>query len=211
MAEGDLTDRQRAFVEIYLTCWNATEAARRAGYSGDANTLGVTGYDNLRNPKIASAVKARLAELHITADEVLARLADQARASMEDFLTIGPKGGVKVDLAKAARNGKLHLLHRYSKGKGGIVAFELYDVQTALVQLAKLLGLYPAEKMDVNLRAIDQELELQISLVAAKRTAVAGDRLNDAELKQLSDLLTKAGDGAGPTILREGEDEATDT
>ena len=38
---------------------NATEAARLAGYSGSESALGVTGHDNLKNPKIAKAIKQR--------------------------------------------------------------------------------------------------------------------------------------------------------
>jgi phage terminase small subunit len=52
-----LTPKQRKFIEAYTG--NATEAARIAGYQGDDNVLGVTGYDLLRNPKIAQAIAER--------------------------------------------------------------------------------------------------------------------------------------------------------
>jgi hypothetical protein len=52
-----LTPKQRKFVEAFTG--NATEAARIAGYQGDDNTLGVTGYDLLRNPKIFQAIADR--------------------------------------------------------------------------------------------------------------------------------------------------------
>ena len=42
-----LTPKQRAFVEHYLESWNATKAARRAGYRGNSNTLAVVGWENL--------------------------------------------------------------------------------------------------------------------------------------------------------------------
>lgn len=38
---------------------NATEAARLSGYKGSDNTLGVVGFDNLKNPKIAAAIAER--------------------------------------------------------------------------------------------------------------------------------------------------------
>ena len=145
--ESGLTDKQRLFVDAYLQTWNATESARRAGYGGNDTTLGAIGSENLRKPLISALVKARLAEKAMAADEVLARLGDQARGTMEEFLHIGPNGKVKIDLAKAARAGKLHLLHRYSKGKGGIVSFELYDAQAALVQIGKGLGVF-VEKVE---------------------------------------------------------------
>lgn len=171
MADGELTNKQQAFIDAYLACWNASEAARRAGYSAD--TAYSIGSENLRKPEIAAAIKARLAEKAMSADEVLARLGDQARGTMEDFLSIGPKGKVKIDLAKAARAGKLHLLHRYSKGKGGMVAFELYDAQTALATLAKILGMYAAEKVDITSdgESVRELLTNRISAIAAKRTS----------------------------------------
>jgi phage terminase small subunit len=52
-----LNSRQRKFVNVYTG--NATEAARLAGYSGNANTLHVTGHDLLRNPTIKAAIDAR--------------------------------------------------------------------------------------------------------------------------------------------------------
>ena len=168
MADGELTNKQQAFIDAYLTCWNASEAARRAGYSAD--TAYSIGSENLRKPEIAEAIKARLAEKAMAADEVLARLGDQARSSMADFLSIGPRGAVKIDLKKAKEAGQLHLLHRYSKGKNGI-AFELYDAQAALVQIAKLLGMYPAEKMDVNIHDVDAAIELELARVADRRQA----------------------------------------
>lgn len=171
MADGELTNKQRVWLEEYLKTWNATEAARRAGYDGDYDTLKSIGSENLTKPYLAAAIKERLAEKAMAADEVLARLGDQARGTMEDFFYIGPKGKVTIDLAKAARAGKLHLLHRYSKGKGGMVSFELYDAQAALVQIAKLLGLYPKESLDVNVNDVDTTLEQLIAAVAAKRKA----------------------------------------
>ena len=75
----DLTDKQRVFVEHYLACWNAAEAARRAGYSADSTRS--IGSENLTKPDIRAAIARRLAELAMGADEVLARLSDLARAT----------------------------------------------------------------------------------------------------------------------------------
>lgn len=58
-----LTAKQQKFVAAYLGAanGNATEAARLAGYAGNAVTLGCVGYDNLRKPQIADAVRSELA------------------------------------------------------------------------------------------------------------------------------------------------------
>ncbi len=135
-ADG-LTGKERAWIYEYPRDWNGTAAARRAGYRGNSNTLGVTAHRLLRNAKILEVLRRRLAELTMEADEVLARLADQARSSFADFLT--PRGN--LSLAEARRAGKLHLVHAYSKGRAG-TRIELYDTQAALVHLGKHLGLF---------------------------------------------------------------------
>jgi phage terminase small subunit len=81
-----LTERQRGFVEAYLVCLNASEAARRAKYS--ERTAGSIGHENLKKPEIAAAISAGFALRAMPADEVLARLADMARGSMSDFLRV---------------------------------------------------------------------------------------------------------------------------
>jgi phage terminase small subunit len=132
-----LTDKQRLFVEAYLTCWNATEAARQAQYAGDDVTLASIGYENLRKPQIAGYVRQRLSEAAMTADEVLSRLADQARSSMADFLN---ETG-RIDLELARKNGKLHLVKSRSVTKEG-ERIELYSAQEALALLGKHHGLF---------------------------------------------------------------------
>jgi phage terminase small subunit len=133
-----LSEKHQIFVDEYLMSWNATRAAIAAGYS--EHTARQQGSRLLTDADIRQAVEERLAEKAMATDEVLARLGDHARGTMEDFLYVGPKGKVKLDLAKAARAGKLHLLHRYNKGKQG-VSIELYDSQSALVQIGKHLGI----------------------------------------------------------------------
>lgn len=56
MSKDKLTPKQSLFVKEYLKTGNATESARRAGYQGNANTLGQVGDENLKKPKIAQAI-----------------------------------------------------------------------------------------------------------------------------------------------------------
>ncbi len=142
-AEG-LTDKQRVFIEEYLVCWNASEAARRAGYSSP--TAKQMGAENLSKPVIRQAIDRRLAEKRMSADEVLARLSEQAGADMDEFLSKRGRG-VGLDLAKAKAAGKLHLVKRYSKTRQG-VSIELYDAQAALVQLGRYHKLF-TERVEV--------------------------------------------------------------
>jgi hypothetical protein len=136
--EEGLTMKQMRFVEEYLTCWNGSEAARRAGYA--VKTAHVQATDNLRNPKIRAAIDRRLRDFHLGADEVLARMADQAMTTLDDLLSM--RGGkLTLDLTKAKRLGKLHLVKKVTTTKQGMIV-ELHDSQRALDMLARTLGLY---------------------------------------------------------------------
>lgn len=55
-----MTPKQEKFVEEYCVDRNATQAAIRAGYS--EKTAGQVGFENLKKPDIAEAIKQRLHE-----------------------------------------------------------------------------------------------------------------------------------------------------
>lgn len=63
-----LTLKQSRFVDAYMAYANATEAARRAGYQGDAVTLASVGYENLRKPQIMEAIRSRVEADDLVAD-----------------------------------------------------------------------------------------------------------------------------------------------
>lgn len=141
---ADLTAKQAAFVAHYLDCLNGAEAARRAGYA--AGSARQTASDLLTNPDIRAAIDAGLAARAIGKAEILARLAEQATASMADFFS--PRGqGVTLDLKKALAADKLHLVKRYSKTKQG-VTIELYDAQAALIKLGEAAGVFRDRSAD---------------------------------------------------------------
>jgi hypothetical protein len=107
---GDtLTGKQRIFVEAYLSNgFNATDAARQAGYKGEESTLSSVGYENLRKPDIAVEINARLNEAAMSANEVLARLSKIARGDVDDCLD---EDG-KFDLKKVRRLQRTGLLKK---------------------------------------------------------------------------------------------------
>lgn len=141
-----LSKQRRVFVEEFLRCWTAAEAARRAGYAHPRQR----GSELMRVPEIAEEIQRRVSELAMSANEVLVRLAEHARGSAEDFITIDRRGRVKIDLQKARDAGKLHLVRKIKKGEFG-VEIELHDAQAALVQLGRALGLFlDRQAMDVD-------------------------------------------------------------
>lgn len=70
-----LTNKRRVFVEEYLRCWNASEAARRAEYKCPR----MAGSRLMTNDDIQTYIQVRLADLVMCANEVLTRLAGIAR------------------------------------------------------------------------------------------------------------------------------------
>ena len=81
-----LTKRQQVFIDEYLKCFNASEAARRAGYS--AHSARQTGSDLLNEAYISEQIQARLAEVHMSADEALKLQSDLAHVDVGFFFKI---------------------------------------------------------------------------------------------------------------------------
>jgi phage terminase small subunit len=153
-----IRNKQRVFVEEYLRCWNATEAALAAGYS--ARSARSIGQENLTKPDIANAIENRIAEKTMGADEVLIRLGEHARGDMGNFLAIGSMG-FSVDLNAAKEMGLTHLIKKVKMrttttlSKDGVetethdIEIDLYDAQAALVHIGRHYALF-TDKTDVT-------------------------------------------------------------
>lgn len=123
--------------------FNATEAAKRAGYS--EKTAQEQGSRLLSNAMVRGYVDARLEKFKMGVDEVLGRLSAQARATMDDF--IGSMD--RIDLDRARERGVMQLVKKlkqktttFSDSKGNDtevhdIELELYDAQAALVHLGR--------------------------------------------------------------------------
>lgn len=130
--KSGLTAKQRLFVAEYCACLNATEAARRAGYSIPRQT----GSENLSKPVIRAAIDKTLESRIMQPLEVLSRLSEMATASIEDFYNIGATFAI-IDLNKAREAGKLHLVKSIKLNKFGQPELELHDQRAALETMAK--------------------------------------------------------------------------
>lgn len=81
-----LTRKQRVFVAEYLKTWNASEAARRAGYS--EKTAYAIGSELLRKPEIKAVVDACLSEIQMSTDEAIARNTEIGRGDLGVFFKL---------------------------------------------------------------------------------------------------------------------------
>lgn len=140
---ANLTTKQQAFVEAYLSNgFNGTRAAESAGYNGDETTWAVIAYENLRKPQISEFVDKRIAEMAMSADEVLARLSEHARANVANFLLLS--------MSEIATHPRAHLLKKVKQTKRTTkdnetyetIEFEVHDPQAALVHLGRYHKLF---------------------------------------------------------------------
>lgn len=145
-----LTPKQRLFVDAYISngC-NATRAALAAGYS--QATSYSQGPRLLKNVDIKAHIDRHFEESAMTREEVLFRLAQQARGDIGDIWD-AKTGQVNWDTAKEL--GVTHLIKtiyhkttRVSRGNDeDMEIFEdqitLHDPQKALQLIGKQLGLF---------------------------------------------------------------------
>lgn len=86
---ANLTGKQQAFVDAYVgeSRFNATDAAREAGYS-DPETSAM---DNLKNEKVLEAIQKRLEPYQLGRDEVLAEVSFVALARDDEWINASDK------------------------------------------------------------------------------------------------------------------------
>lgn len=166
-----LTHKQRLFIAEYVQSWNAADAARRAGYSQKwAKEMGA---ENLSKPHIQAEIDRFFREKTMKADEVLGRLAEQARGSIEPFLKAGEKGALTLDLEAAKKAGKLHLIKKLRQTADGLMV-ELHDAQAALVHIGRHQKLF-SDSVELTGRDGTPLLPVE-AVVAALRAADRGQR-----------------------------------
>ena len=142
MSKERLTGLQEAFCVEYVKCLRPKEAAEKAGYKGNAATLAVVGYENLRKPNIKARIDEIMDEFAMTASEARFELSEIARLDMGYFIRL--EEGIRnpyLDLHKAKEAGLLRFIKKIKYNAQGQLEIELYDKQSALVQIGKWDGL----------------------------------------------------------------------
>lgn len=103
---SELNDKQRMFVECYLKHFNATQAAKEAGYS--EATAYSQGHRLLKDAEVQARLRARFEEAAMSSNEVLYHLAQIARGDITDALD---RNG-NLDVEQARKLGKSNLIKR---------------------------------------------------------------------------------------------------
>lgn len=171
-----LTDKQAIFVEEYLKCFNATDAAKAAGYRGTRNVLASIGHTNLKIPAIAEVISQRMTEAAMGADEVMMRLAEHARFDIGPYLST--VGDVEINIEKLRIAEKTRVIKKLTqtkrtrKDKDGAetedvsITVEMYDAQAALQLIGKHHKMFTerSEVLNIDLSKLTDE---QLARVAA--------------------------------------------
>ena len=142
----NLTPKQQRFIEEYLIDLNATQAARRAGYS--EKTARNIACENLAKPDIQEAIAQAMAKraerTQVTADRVVEEFAKIGFANSCDFFDWGPDGITvkgKADLTPEQQAAVAEVSQTTTKD-GGTVKIKLHDKRGALDSLARHLGMF---------------------------------------------------------------------
>lgn len=155
-----LTNKQRVFIDEYIRCFNASEAARRAGYS--EKTAYSIGSALLKNVEVSEAIQERMSEVHMSADEALKLTADIARGDVAQLMDVSSVG-FNLDMSKAQAAGLTGLIKKVKQKTTTHIAksesdedrevveleIELYDRQAALRDILKIHGKF-TDKLEIK-------------------------------------------------------------
>lgn len=133
-----LSPKRRAFVDAYLANgFNGARAHEEAGY-GHAGTTDETRRANgsrlLADANVKAALRERMDELSITAEELAFRYTQQAQNVASEYID----GKGRVDLQGIKDAGLMHLVKKVSYDRSGNVVVEFYDAQHAMGQMARV-------------------------------------------------------------------------
>jgi phage terminase small subunit len=172
-----LTSRQQRFVEEYLVDLNATQAARRAGYS--ARSAYARGSELLQSLHIREAVQKARAEqqvrTRINADRILLEIARLALYDPRKFFDAegSPLRITDLDADTAAALNGIEVVEQYT-GRGAerqfvgfVKKYKLVDKGPNLDRLMKHLGLYSADN-----RQRTDPLETLLQAIAGGNSSV---------------------------------------
>lgn len=211
LGNPDLTDKQRLFCVLYIKCFNATKAYRKA-YGCSYETALTNGPALLGNTRIKDEIKKlkqnRLNREMLDEHDIFQRYMDIAFADITDFLEFGqeevqvmsmygpvevkdPKTGKKIPLMKKVNTVRFKqsadvdgtLISEVKQGKDG-ASIKLPDRMKALDWLADHMDLATEEQRE------------KIELIKARTTSITGEKENDEAIQKLEAILKNLRDNA---------------
>ena len=171
------TFRQIKFVNEYVRCLNATESARRAGYTGAPWVIGPRLLGNVRVRKL---VEKEMAKEIMQPKEILKRLSAQANANLLPFIRITDDGKTEFDFSHPESKDHFHIIKKLKtkrkrevvgKGEDAVewehewIEVELHDSQAALEKMARHWALFHDK---VEIPQLDQLTEA-LKLIAERQ------------------------------------------
>jgi phage terminase small subunit len=169
-----LTDKQEKFVIEYLKCFNATQAAKKSGYS--EKTAYSQGGRLLKDVEIAARVREYFDNAAMTANEALYHIAEIARGDIDNL--VDSMGNPDMEQARAAeKTGLIKKIRQRTitttdkDGHGSETQeteIEMHDRLRALELIGKHHKLF-TDKTEVT-GAENKPIQIEIIEIAAKPT-----------------------------------------
>ena len=185
MSDVKLTEKQKLFCKEYIIDFNATRAAKAAGYSEDSAKE--IGYENLTKPYIqdyiAKLTQKTFDKLEITKERVLNEIARIAFADPRDLMSWDAESVTLKDSSELTDDQAACVSEvTYKKTKEGEhISLKTHDKQAALDKLMRYQNLYKdvgtsenpltiVEKPDFSLLS-DEDIERAIRIHRQSSTA----------------------------------------
>lgn len=165
-----LTPKQLRFVDEYLVDLNASDAARRAGYS--ARTAPKIGYENLQKPEVAAAIEAKRKELAeglgITRERILKEMASLAFSDLRGIFD--EDGALRpihtLSAGQAAAISSIEVEGPTKRNPNWVTKVKLWDKGKQLENLLKHLGM--AEDKPASTQTPVEQMAPVFDALAAK-------------------------------------------
>lgn len=148
-----LTPKQERFCQAYTTHWNATRAAKEAGYSEQSAMF--QGYQLLQIPLVQKRIKElkdhALAELGITRERILQEYSHLAFADVsqayDEMGQFKPLSEIPEDVRRSLKEIEVHELFDGQGEQRSVIGLakkaKFQDKTAALAALTKVLGMAP--------------------------------------------------------------------
>ncbi len=160
--KNELTEKQKRFVEEYLGCFNATQAAIKAGYA--ESYAGRQAYALLQNPFVQEYLRERQADLarrtNVTQEKIINELAAIAFFDMTSTVEISVVDDTAVILHKPTSEldeKERKAIASIKRGKNGIEV-KAHDKIAALKLLGEHLGIFKPKEDTDRLDKLDEVL-----------------------------------------------------